>query len=179
MAIHESSERLISLAKRRRALSLALAVTCLVTWSLASWAKPNAAVPYPTGYRHWTHVKTNLVGPKHPSFERNGGFHHFYANEKALEGYRTGKFPDGAVLVDDGLELKETENGAVIEGPRRRIAVMLKDSKHYAETGGWGYEVFKGDSQTERLGTAEVVANCFACHGKQKERDSVFSEFRK
>ena len=168
-----------TLAKRRRAISLALTVACLLTWSLASWARPNGAVPYPTGYRNWTHVKSSLIGPKHPSFERDGGFHHIYANEKALEGYRAGKFPDGAVLVDDGLVLKETENGAVVEGARRRIAVMLKDSQRYAETGGWGYEVFKGDSQTERTGTAEVVAKCFACHGQQKEHDSVFSQFRK
>jgi hypothetical protein len=179
MAIHESNARPISLVKWRRAIFLALTSACLVTWGLASWARPNDAVPYPTGYRHWTHVKSSLVGPKHPNFEREGGFHHTYANEKALEGYRTGKFPDGSTLVDDGLESKETANGALIEGPRRRVAVMLKDSKRYAETGGWGYEVFKGDSQTERLGAAEVVAKCFACHGQQKERDSVFSEFRK
>jgi hypothetical protein len=179
MPIYESSERPSLLAKRRRAIFLALIATCLITWSLALGAKPGDAVPYPTGYRHWTHVKSTLVGPKHPSYEREGGFHHIYANENALEGYRAGKFPDGSVLVDDGLELKEIANGAVVEGPRRRIAVMLKDGKRYAETGGWGYEVFKGDSQTERLGAAEVVAKCFACHGKQTERDSVFSEIRK
>jgi cytochrome P460 len=96
-----------------------------------------------------------------------------------MEGYRTSKFPDGSVIVDDGLELHESADGAFTEGPRRRIAIMMKDSKRYAETGGWGYEVFKGDSQTDRLGTAEVVAGCFACHSKQKERDYVFSVFRK
>jgi hypothetical protein len=41
------------------------------------------------------------------------------------------------------------------------------------------FEVFKGDSQTERLGTSEVVAKCFACHGEKKEQDYVFTTYRK
>jgi hypothetical protein len=79
MTIQESAEKPLSLSKRRRAILLALALTCIVTWSLSSWAQPNDAVPYPAGYRQWTHVKTTLVGAKHPNFERNGGFHHTYA----------------------------------------------------------------------------------------------------
>ena len=81
-----------------------------------------ADVPYPAGYRQWTHVKSTLIGPQHPRFAANGGLHHFYANEKALEGYRTGKFPDGAVLVDDLLEIKDIGGGITAESTRRRVA---------------------------------------------------------
>jgi hypothetical protein len=56
---------------------------------------------------------------------------------------------------------------------------MVKDSKRYAATGGWGFEQFRGDSQTDRMVTAENATKCFACHAKQKDHDSVFSEFRK
>jgi len=176
--IYKNARKLISFAGRRRVIFLALAAACILTWSLSLWAKPNDAVPYPAGYRLWAHVRSALIGPKNPAFENSGGIHHIYANEKAMEGYRDGRFPDGSVLVADFLETRESE-GVTIEGPRRRIDVMVKDSKRFAATGGWGFEQFRGDSQTDRLVTAETAATCFACHSKQKERDSVFSVFRK
>jgi hypothetical protein len=145
-----------------------------------SWAfagEEPGAVPYPSDYRKWVHVKSTAVGPQNPRFASNGGLHHFYANAKALEGYKTGKFPDGSVLIDDLLEFKENE-GVSAEGARRRVAVMQKDSVRFRETGGWGFEVFKGDEVAPSL-KAEGKAACFACHSKQKDRDSVFSQFRK
>jgi cytochrome P460 len=178
MPIRENTGTLVSGAGLRRAIFLALVATCITTWSLSLRAKPNDAVPYPAGYRLWTHVKAALIGPQSPAFENSGGIHHIYANEKAMEGYRTGRFPDGSVIVADFLETRENA-GVTTEGAQRRIDVMLKDGKRYAVTGGWGFEQFKGDSQTDRMVTAEIAANCFACHSKQKERDSVFSEFRK
>ena len=145
-------------------------------WPSAA-ADSNPAVAYPGEYRKLVHVKSTLVGPQNPRFAGNGGIHHFYANEKALEGYKTGKFPDGSVLIDDLLEVKE-EGGVTTEGARRRVAVMVKDTVRYRDTGGWGYEVFKGDESAPSLST-DAKAACFACHGKQKDRDSVFSQFRK
>ena len=41
------------------------------------------SVPYPEGYRSWTHVKTAILHPGHPLYEAFGGIHHVYANEKA------------------------------------------------------------------------------------------------
>jgi Cytochrome P460 len=178
MPIHKNDRTLISFAGLRRGSFLALAATCVLTWSLSLWARTNDAVPYPAGYRQWAHVSSALIGPQSPAFKDSGGIHHIYANEKAMEGYRTGRFPDGSVLVADFLETRESE-GVTTEGPRRRIDVMMKDSKRYAATGGWGFEQFRGDSQTDRMVTAEIAANCFACHAKQKDRDSVFSVFRK
>jgi hypothetical protein len=178
MAIQANANRPASSAKLRRVIFLALAATCITTWNLSSLAEPNDAVSYPAGYRLWAHVSSALIGPQSPAFKHSGGIHHIYANEKAIEGYRAGQFPDGSVLVADFLETQERE-GVTTEGPRRRIDVMVKDSKRYTATGGWGFEQFRGDSQTDRLVTAEIAATCFACHARQKERDSVFSVFRK
>jgi len=178
MPIHKNAGRLISFAGRRRAIFLALAAACIMIWSLSLWARTNDVIPYPAGYRLWAHVSSALIGPQNPAFNHSGGIHHIYANEKAMEGYHTGRFPDGSVLVADFLETRENA-GVTTEGPRRRIDVMVKNSKRYADTGGWGFEQFRGDSQTDRLVTAETAASCFACHSKQKERDSVFSVFRK
>jgi cytochrome P460 len=136
----------------------------------------DADATYPQGYRNWAHVKSTLVGPQSPAFAVNGGLHHYYANEKGLEGYRTGTFPDGAVLVDDLLETKETA-GVTSEGPRRRLAVMVKASQKYPDTGGWGFEVFRGDT-SDPSSTAELRQACFKCHTNAGP-SRVFSQFRK
>jgi hypothetical protein len=157
-----------------RILLAGIALLC-GAWAFAG--EEPGAVPYPAEYRKWVHVKSTAVGPQNPRFATNGGLHHFYANEKALAGYKSGKFADGSVLVDDLLDFKEN-GGVSTEGTRRRVAVMLKDSVRFRETGGWGFEIFRGDESAPSL-KAEGKATCFACHAKQKDRDSVYSQYRK
>lgn len=139
----------------------------------------DGAVPYPEGYREWTHVKSQIIGPESPIYKKFGGIHHTYANPKAIEGLKTGKYQDGAVFVFDQLELHVKDRGVTAEGPRRFIDVMYKDAAKFPKTGGWGFEEFNADSKTERLLTADSAARCFTCHASQKERDYVFSTFRK
>jgi hypothetical protein len=140
-------------------------------------AAPDDAVSYPADYRQWAHVKSTLVGPQNPGFATNGGLHHFYANPKGMEGYRTGTFPDGAVLIDDLVEMKDAATpGVSDEGTRRRLAVMVKDSRRFGDTGGWGFEIFKADTQTGSLDVKGRAA-WFACH--QKTNNAVFSQLRK
>jgi cytochrome P460 len=173
MANHES--------KQRRAIYLSLAITCVVTWGISSRARSDDPIPYPVDYREWVHVKSTIIGPKHPKYEQIGGIQHIYANGKGIEGYRTGRFPEGAILIYDFLKTEENPNfaGTTHEGPRRFTSVMVKDSKRYAATGGWGFEEFRGDSQTDRMIGADAPTKCYACHTSQKERDYVFSVFRK
>lgn len=140
---------------------------------------PYPAVPYPIGYRAWTHVKSNLIGPKSPLYKDIGGYQHIYANREGMQGYETGHFPEGTVLVYDFLESRETDSGSIVEGPRRFTSVMAKDAKRYAATGGWGYEEFRGDSTSDRMVAADADAKCFACHKQRAENDYVFSQYRK
>jgi hypothetical protein len=135
-------------------------------------------VPYPDGYRQWPHVKSMVILAGHPLHDAFGGIHHLYANAKAMEGYRSGKFPDGAVIVFDLLEAKSADN-AITEGARKVVGVMRKDAKRHAATGGWGFEGFKGDSRSERAVGANAKAACFDCHTSQKDRDYVFSAWRR
>jgi len=177
MSIYKNYGMAPSFAKHRRTIFLVFALTTIIGWSVSLWARTNETIPYPAGYRKWAHVMSALVGPKSPGFALHGGIHHIYANEKAMEGYKTGRFPDGSALVADFLETRESA-GITTEGPRRRIDVMVKDSRRYPETGGWGFEQFRGDSQTDRMVTAQIATKCFACHAQQKDHDSVFSRFR-
>ena len=155
-----------------------ISIFVITIGALSSLAKPDTGPAYPADYRKWTHVKSSLVGPQSPAFKKYGGFNHIYANNKAMEGYRTGHFPDGSVIVDDVLETREV-SGATAEGSRRFIDVMSKDNEKYKETGGWGFEEFNGDSQTDRALTEQAKVTCYNCHAKQKDHDYVFTEYRK
>jgi len=145
-------------------------------------------ISYPAGFRQWVHIKSTIVGAQHSFFNKEpctkpcvGGIFHFYANAKALEGYRTGTFPDGAMIVDEFLELREVPNqpNASIEGQKRGTGMMLKDSRRYEATGGWRFDTFKGDSHTDgRLSEKEAAAQCAACHQSRKDHDYVFSSYK-
>ena len=140
-------------------------------------------VPYPEGYRRWAFLHTTVLGPQHGSLAAKkceapctGGVMHFYANEKAMKGFKTGDFADGSILADEVLELHGTQNGGAKEGPRRGVGVMVRNSKLYATTGGWGYGQFKGDSKLEDS-TAQQRQACFQCHESKKDNNYVFSSY--
>jgi hypothetical protein len=134
-------------------------------------------VSYPEEYRNWTRVKSMVIQQGHPLWGAFGGIHHIYANKKALDAMRQGKeHPDGSVLVFDLLNTR-FESNAIVEGPRKVLGVMEKDSRKYASTGGWGFEGFKGD--TKERAVTDPENDCFSCHAHQKENDYVFSDYRK
>jgi hypothetical protein len=162
----------------KKYLVLLLATAAVSAGGLSLWGQLDDTAPFPKEFRNWAHVKSVLVGPQSGAFATEGGIHHIYANEKALEGYRTSKFPDGSVIVYDLLETREIA-GNIIEGPTRRIDVMVKQGELYRTTGGWKFMRFPGGDPTDGKLTAERQAGCAACHAKRKDHDFVFSEFRK
>ncbi len=160
-------------------LSVIATVVALFTVAVTGLAAAADAppVPYPKDYRDWHHVKSMVISPGHALYDSFGGIHHLYANKVALQGYITGKWPDGAVIVFDLLDAKVADN-AVIEGARKVVGVMHRDARKYAATGGWGYEEFKGDSTSDRAVGASASTACHHCHVAQKNAGYVFSKMR-
>ena len=152
-------------------------IVLLTLAAAAAVAAAPAELPYPANYREWTHVKSMVIEPGHALHATFGGIHHLYANASAMTGYRTGKFPDGAVIVFDLLEAQANDH-TVVEGARKVVGVMQRDARKYAATGGWGFEGFAGDSKTQRVVGANAATACFACHQAQRAQDYVFSRYR-
>jgi hypothetical protein len=152
---------------------VALAALLLTAAGVAGAAAP---VAYPDGYRNWYHVKSMVLFDDHPLANPFAGIHHVYANDKALAGLRNGKYADGAVIAFDLFTVK-SGGGALQEGPRKLLGVMVKDAKTYAQTGGWGFEGFAGDSKSERL-VKDGGKGCFDCHTQVTDKDYVFSALR-
>lgn len=155
---------------------VALVAACLAT----SGASPAASstVAYPEGYRTWTHVKSMWLGPQHGLADPFAGLHHVYVNPVGEAALRSGRsLPDGTVLVFDLLQSSVVDD-ALVEGPRKLVGVMQRDSRRWSTTGGWGFEGFGGDSKTERLVT-DGGASCFACHQSRAGQGYVFTEWRR
>lgn len=157
-------------------------LTLLVAGSLAVGAS-DPAVPYPDGYRQWTFLHSSMVSAKYSAFGNKpcekpctAGLFHFYGNDKAMSGLRTGSWEDGAIIAEEMLEFHGNENGGGKEGQRRMVGVMVRDSQRYGTTGGWGFAAFEGESRTNNLDTAARNA-CFQCHVPRKAHWYVFTEY--
>ena len=100
--------------------------------------------------------------------------HHIFANPKAVDGYASGDFADGSVIV---YELREAQQkgGVIFEGERRRVDVMIKDSTLYKSTGGWRFERFFGNDQAQDA-VHDSRTSCFECHANAKTHGFVFSQ---
>ncbi len=140
-------------------------------------------VPFPDGYRHWTFLHSSMVPPTFGDFAHKpcekpctAGLYHFYGNEKAMAGLKTGQYEDGAIFAEEMLEYLGNANGSGKEGPHRTTGVMVKDSKLYASTGGWGFGSFPHGSKVNELDEAARAA-CFQCHIPKKDRGYVFTEY--
>jgi len=134
-------------------------------------------ISYPKDYRNWTHVKSMVINKGHPLADPFEGIHHIYYNSYAEDGNRTGFYEDGSVIVFDLLDAIKGEFD-VTEGKRKFIGVMSRNSEKFPKTGGWGFEVFPGDSTIKR-GVKDGGLSCFNCHESEKDTQYVFSKMRK
>ena len=96
--------------------------------------------------------------------------------------------PDGAKMAKVHWIPKKSEffPDATVPGVQHDVDFMVKDSKRFADGGGWGYAVFRYDaaSDTFKPGTTADMppqgndAKCgVACHTIVKKRDYVFTEY--
>ncbi|HYG06389.1 MAG TPA: cytochrome P460 family protein [Stenotrophomonas sp.] len=135
-------------------------------------ASPIYGVTLPEGYRQW-----QFIAPAQEAAPLNE-LRAVLGNDIAVKAYRAGTlpFPDGAVLVK--LAWKDMQSPefapASIPGAATTVQVMVKDSKKYAASGGWGFGRFINGQP------ADVAQHrtCLACHqSRVKNHDLVFTRW--
>ena len=135
-------------------------------------SSPIFGVKIPSGYRRW-----ELIAPSREagSFDE---LRSILGNAISIEAYRDDAlpFPDGTVLVK--LAWKEVPSaefeGAFVPGHTTTVQVMVKDSKKYASTGGWGFGRFIDGKPVDEA----QHQTCFACHeANVKGHDFVFTRY--
>jgi hypothetical protein len=141
-------------------------------------AVPIFVTKIPPGYRDW-----RLISVAREEGDLND-IRAILGNDTAIKAYREGKlpFPDGAIIARLAWSHDPSEENNKVFGrpqsfvagrPKNGVQFMVKDSKKYAATGGWGFAHFDdGKSAGET-----VLSTCFACHQAVKERDLVFTRY--
>jgi hypothetical protein len=153
---------------------LSATLAALAMTSIA--AQPADDIKPPNGYRNWFHVNTMIIDKASPLFDPLGGMHNVHVNsvgEAALK--KGGPYPDRTVFVTDLHEFSVVD-GAYVMGPLKGVAVMVKDAKKYAATGGWGFQLFGGGGPKKPIVT-DAAKQCFACHAPKKDQDYVYSTY--
>nr|WP_281686957.1 cytochrome P460 family protein [Pseudomonas citronellolis] len=154
------------------ALALALAAGASADPAPAADASPIYGVRMPEGYRNW-----QLVAPAQEAAPLSE-LRAVLGNDIAMRAYRAGKlpFPDGSVLAK--LAWKHVQSPefepASIPGAATTVQFMVKDSKKYAATGGWGFARFIDGKPADEA----QHQTCYACHqARVKNHDLVFTRY--
>jgi hypothetical protein len=146
-------------------------------------SSPIYGVTIPAGYRDWKIIAVDqlLVPGKADQLRAQLG------NDIAIKAFKEGKvpFPDGAIIAAiHWTRVPSEDNNKVLDGPfpgaqsflvgsTVNVQFMVKDSKKYAATGGWGFADFKGG----KPGSKALHETCFACHAPAKASDFVFTHY--
>ena len=148
----------------------------------AAPARPaDEQIPFPNGFRNWFAVNSMVVTQESPAFTQIGGMHIVYLNAPGLSTLKAGgkfPYPDGSVFADDVHEFTK-QDGAVAEGKRKAVAVMVKNSKRYPTAGGWGFQVWAEGDPSKPLvpDSTHAVSACFTCHTSRAAQDYTFSTY--
>jgi hypothetical protein len=162
------------------AAAMAASLSAAITFSAGAAddeSSPIYGVKIPSGYRDWKVISVA---------REEGAFNDLRAqlgNDIAIKAYREGTlpFPDGSMIAAIHWEYSPSEENnkvfgraqSFVAGPPKNMQFMVKDSKKYAATGGWGFADFKDGKPA-----SETVHNtCFPCHAPAKDRDYVFTRY--
>jgi mono/diheme cytochrome c family protein len=138
------------------------------------------------GYEGWSVISLSHNGDKLAAI---------LGNPVMISAYKAGipgngkPFPDGAKMakVHWNAKVNPSEPGApTLPFSQHDVDLMVKDSKRFADSGGWGYAVFEYDPASDRFRLGNLTdkppqgndAKCgFACHTSVKNKDYVFTNY--
>ena len=166
-------------------------LSVLVALALAAQDKYTVKVPGGLafsefkGYESWQLISISHSGPVMAAT---------LGNPVMIKAYMDGMpgngkpFPDGAKMAKIHWVPKELEtfSGAMVPATQHDVDFMVKDSKRFADSGGWGWAAFEYNAATDRFTPATTAdkppqendAKCgFACHTTVKNRDYVFTSY--
>ncbi len=181
--------------KNIRALVIIVVLLLAVVGSMAISAQDKYTLKVPNGlafsefrgYESWQVVSISQDGNLIAAI---------LANPAMIDAYRAGvpgngkPFPDGAKMAKIHWNPKKMETfpAATVPGTLHDVDFMVKDSKRFADSGGWGWAVFEYDAASDTFTPGTLAdkppqgndAKCgFACHTIVKAKDYVFTAYGK
>jgi hypothetical protein len=134
----------------------------------------------PDGYRDW-----KVISVAHEEGDLNS-LGAILGNDVAIKAYREGRlpYPDGTIIAAlHWRHAPSEENNKIfgraqsfVAGSATNVQFMVKDSKKYASTGGWGFGHFN-ERDVKKPGNTALLKTCFPCHQKAQDSDLVFTRY--
>ena len=180
---------------RKNVLTIGIAAVVLAVVGVGVSAQDKYTVKVPgglafsefRGYEGWQAVSVS---------EDGGLYALILANPAMIDAYRAGvpgngkPFPDGSKMAKIHYNPKKLETfpAATVPGALHDVDFMVKDSKRFVDSGGWGYAVFDYDAKSNTFTPGTTADNppqgndakCgFTCHTIVKTRDYVFTDYGK
>ncbi len=160
--------------------AIGVAVVAVMTFAVSGsdgQADPVFGIKIPPGYRDW-----KLISVAHEEGNLND-FRAILGNDVAVKAFRENKlpFPDGTIIARLAWKyVASEENNKVIgraqsfvAGPPVNLQLLVKDSRKYAATDGWGFAQFTNGKPDNEA----VHKTCFPCHEPAKAHDLVFTRY--
>jgi hypothetical protein len=140
------------------------------------------------GYESWETINISHSGPRVAVI---------VGNPVMIDAYKAGipgngkPFPDGAKMAKihwDAKKIDTSPGQPTVGGALHDVDFMVKDSKRFADGGGWGYAMFKYDPASDTFTPGTLAdkppqgndAKCgVACHTLAEKQDYVFTEYAK
>jgi len=144
----------------------------------------------PKNWRTWVYVGSPLT----PDALNNGKanfpeYHNVYIEPGSYEIYKkTGQFPEGTIFFKElqrALKPEQFPDGSRTEpsgrgyfpGAMNGADVTVKDTKRYADTGGWGYYNFNHSEPKAPTAKLKPKTECAFCHIASAKKDEVWTQF--
>lgn len=164
--------------KYRLLKTASMAVLSLTINTVAQAVEP--AVPpapngieIPKGYKYW-----QLIGVSHRTDKDS--LRAILGNPIAVKAATEGKtdpWPEGAIFAK--LAWKDSVHpnfaAATVPGELSHVEFMIRDSKKFADTNGWGYARWLGMEQKPYGSDADFAQECSTCHLQAKDTGYVFT----
>jgi hypothetical protein len=156
------------------------AFTALASGNADEGDAPIFVTKIPPGYRDW-----KLVSVAHEEGNLND-IRAILGNDTPIKAYREEKlpFPEDTIIARIAWRyVASEENNKVFGHPQSFVPgpatdwylqFMVKDSKKYAATGGWGFAQFNKDGKPA---DEAPLKTCFPCYEAIKARDFVFTRY--
>ena len=133
------------------------------------------------GYESWQNVAPSVV---------DEGIKSILANPVMIKAYKNGipgdgkPFPDGSMIAKIEWKKKKSDESPYsveVPGALKSLAFILKDSKRFPDSNGWGYAQFNYDPASGTFkpfgDDSSFATKCYKCHTIVKEKDYIFTAY--
>jgi hypothetical protein len=139
--------------------------------SLATVAPEFNGLPFDPTFETWKPISTTDRGD-------NNTFRFILGNDIAVKAAQSGNispWPDGTRFAKIAWQQELAPNGLMRPGKFVQVELMLKDSKRYQETDGWGWGRWRGLDLKPYGTDARFVNECTGCHQPVRGNDYVYT----